>query len=239
MPIPPIGPGLAQEFLHHLFCTMGNLGGSRPSARVENLSPKEARGYQEAGLSLSERPPEMVYAREDLAGYRGDRYKSHRALVNRLLRERGEPNVSPYRREDGENCRMLFQKWSMEKKQHSGADHDLAVILLEDAESAHAVALSDAEAIGLRGWTFRLDKRLAAYSLGVDGGNETFVSLVEVCDPGIAGLSQWVTRETARRLERFRWLNAMDDSGLEGLARNKEGYHPASRIPLYDARLPE
>ena len=49
----------------------------------------------------------------------------------------------------------------------------------------------------------------------------------------VPGLAQYIFREFCRTLSRFEFINAMDDSGLEGLRRAKQSYHPAMMVPSY------
>ena len=61
-----------------------------------------------------------------------------------------------------------------------------------------------------------------------------FCVLFEIADLNINGLSQFIYREFCQELmSSYRWINAMDDSGLENLKRVKRSYHPTKIIPSY------
>ena len=69
------------------------------------------------------------------------------------------------------------------------------------------------------------------YPLNLD----TFCLLFEITDLNIKGLSQFIYREFCKELtNRYKWMNAMDDSGLENLKRVKQSYHPKQLIPTYN-----
>ncbi len=193
MPIPPLGPKWEAGLARDVFKIMLDLGSAPWSARIENVSRNEAKICRDESTQVFPRPPEYVYSREDLAAYRGDRYKSQRALVNRFLRERGEPEVFPYDERERGDCLDLFTRWSRAKRLQAIGCDDLRRVLLEDAAHAHRAALSFAHRAGLRGWTFRLGGKIAAYSLGVDRQGGVFLSLLEVCAPDVGGLPQWVS----------------------------------------------
>ena len=59
--------------------------------------------------------------------------------------------------------------------------------------------------------------------------------LFEITDLSTKGLAQFIYREFCKELmDTYRWINAMDDSGLENLKRVKNAYHPTRLIPSYN-----
>jgi hypothetical protein len=52
-------------------------------------------------------------------------------------------------------------------------------------------------------------------------------------DLGIKGLSQFIFRRMAEEFRGFTYINAMDDSGLESLRRQKLSYRPVRQIPSF------
>ncbi len=47
------------------------------------------------------------------------------------------------------------------------------------------------------------------------------------------GLGAYIFREFCRELESYELINTMDDSGLEGLRRAKQAYHPAKLVESF------
>jgi hypothetical protein len=109
----------------------------------------------------------------------------------------------------------------------------LARDLAADSSSAHRVALCDADELGLVGCIAEVGGRVAAYTLGYPLSDSVFCVLLEIADRQVQGLSQYIFREFCRSLSRFQFINAMDDSGLEGLRRAKQSYHPEKILPSY------
>ena len=101
---------------------------------------------------------------------------------------------------------------------------------------AHRVALHDAAELGLLGLVVEVEGRLAAYTLGYPLSDAVFCILFEIADRDVRGLAQYIFREFCQSLARFEFINAMDDSGLEGLQRAKQSYHPERIVPSYIVR---
>jgi len=57
--------------------------------------------------------------------------------------------------------------------------------------------------------------------------------LFEIADRTVKGLGAYIFREFCRELESYGLINTMDDSGLEGLRRAKQAYHPAKLVESF------
>ena len=99
--------------------------------------------------------------------------------------------------------------------------------MLEDSRSAHRTAIAHAEALGLLGRVVRIDEEIRGYTFGYPLNADIFCVLFEITDLEIKGLAQFIYREFCKELMgTYRWINAMDDSGLENLKRVKRSYPP-------------
>jgi uncharacterized protein len=61
----------------------------------------------------------------------------------------------------------------------------------------------------------------------------TFCILYEITDLGIKGLAQFIFRRFSQELKGYKYINIMDDSGLENLRKTKLAYKPTRLIPAY------
>ena len=95
------------------------------------------------------------------------------------------------------------------------------------------MALQFSSELGLLGLVAEVEGRLAAYTLGYPLSDSVFCVLFEIADRDVRGLAQYIFREFCRSLARFEFINAMDDSGLEGLRRAKQSYHPERIVTSY------
>jgi len=87
--------------------------------------------------------------------------------------------------------------------------------------------------LGLTGRIVLFDGEVKGYSFGFPLNDETFCILFEIIDLTIKGLSQYLFREFCREMSNYRYINALDDSGLENLRRAKLSYHPCYLEPAY------
>lgn len=186
------------------------------------------------GYVLKSKDPDYLYRAEDLAGLAGDRYKSQRAACNRFEREQ-QYRFEPYRDEDHAVCLKLYREWAGQK-QTAGLE-EAGRYMLADAESAHRETLLHHHALGLVGRVVRVGGAIRAYTFGYARTAAVFCCLLEVADRSVPGLAQIIFREGCREAaaKGYAFINTMDDSGLPGLARSKQAYHPIRMIPNYIA----
>ena len=232
MPLPPLGQGSLEGPLHEAFALMRRWNGPSTVSRVENVPSELASTLTASGYCLTAKDPDYLYRAEALARLAGDRYKSQRALCNRIERERGI-TIEPYHPRERGDCRLLWDEWKWQKRAQ-GFDA-YAELLLEDSASAHEVAWSHASDLTMTGMVVRKDGRLRGYTFGYWLNRDTWCVLLEVADRTIPGLAQYLFRETCRkaRSEGAEFVNTLDDSGLTGLRRSKEAYHPESHVQSF------
>lgn len=230
MALPPLGIGPLAQRLDVAFRFMRERNGDSLVTRVENVSEACATEIRMLGYRVVAKDPDYLYTADDMAGLRGEPYKSHRAACNRFVREQGGL-LEPYDPRDRTACLSLFHEWSVQKKA-AGLDA-WGDALLQDAAGAHETALNSALELGLTGAVVRIDGRIRAYTMGLWLNPIVFCILLEVADRNISGLAPFIFREFCRqaRAKGACWINTMDDSGLPGLARSKRWYHPARLLP--------
>jgi hypothetical protein len=228
--LPPVGPDPCGPVMRRAFSFMAERNRVPGVSRIENLPAGFAGPCRTLGYRVVPKAGDYLYCRANLVALRGDRYKSQRASYNHCVKH-SAPVVRPYRAADMSSCLRLFQSWqqNLETRVHTGLARDLAA----DSLSAHRVAICDADALGLVGCIAEVGGRIAAYTLGYPLNDSVFCILVEIADRQVQGLSQYIFREFCRSLSRFQFINAMDDSGLEGLRRAKQSYHPEVILPSF------
>lgn len=228
MPLPPLTEGSLERPLRDAFALMRRWNASSAVSRVESVPAGLAPTMEAMGYHLIRKDPDYLYRADALVRLAGDRYKSQRALCNRVERD-GRVVVEPYHPGDRFDCRRLLDAWKRQKRAQ-GAD-PYAQLLLEDVASAHEVAWSHAAELNLVGSVIRKNGRLCGYTFGYWLGGKTWCVLLEVADRTIPGLAQYLFRETCRtaRSEGAEFINTLDDSGLAGLRGSKEAYHPLAR----------
>lgn len=111
---------------------------------------------------------------------------------------------------------------------------DLYQALLDDASYSHKQAITNYEALSLTGRIVQVDNRIEGYTFGF-GRGDFFYILMEITNPEIKGLSQFIFREICRELQDYRFINTLGDSGLSNLRKVKLSYVPYKLIPVWIA----
>ena len=228
--LPPVGPDPCGPVMPRIFALMAERNCVSGVSRIENLPGDFSERCRSRGYRVDPKAGDYLYHRRDLVALNGDQYKSQRALYNHCLKH-AAPCVRQYQPADMAACLDLFQRW-----QQGIATEDPAAFaraMAADAALAHRVALHHAGELGLLGLVAEVEGRPAAYTLGYPLSDSVFCILFEIADRDVRGLAQYIFREFCRSLARFEFINAMDDSGLEGLRRAKESYHPERIVPSY------
>jgi uncharacterized protein len=229
MPLPPLKEGSIQKPVAEAFRLMQRWNGTTAVSRIENIPAALAADLEAMGYRMVPKDPDYLYRTANLAALIGDRFKSQRALCNRLERI-GAVTTEPYLPRDQVECRALFQEWGQQKR--TGGLDTFAALLLEDVLSAHEVAWAHGSELSLVGSVLRVEGRIRAYTFGYWLDKNTWCVLLEVADRTIPGLAQYLFRGTCRRAlaEGAEFINTMDDAGLPGLRLSKQAYHPMMQI---------
>lgn len=233
MPLPPLGGGPIQEPISAAFDLMRRRNGAdSPVHRIDNISPALAARLEVLGYRLDVGEGDYLYRAGELAALTGDRFKSQRALCNKVERL-GRVTVAPYALRDRAECRRLLRRWQGQKQ--AGVLDPFGRLLLEDAASTHEIAWSHCSDLGLSGTVVRVEGEIRAYTFGCWLTPATWCVLLEVADRAIPGLAQYLFRETCRAAAArgAEFINTMDGAGLSGLSRSKDSYHPIMRIRQY------
>ena len=201
--------------------------------RIENVPQEMIAFFEKNGFSVSLKETEYLYETAALAGLRGDRYKQQRHAYNSFVAKYPSAKLRPYTAADRVACLSLYDRWRERRSEKS--DDPIYNAMLDDSGSAHRIGVSHADALGLLGRVVRIDGEIRGYTFGYPLGAGTFCVLFEITDLGTKGLAQFIYREFCKELmDTYRWINAMDDSGLENLKRVKHAYHPIQLIPSYN-----
>ena len=236
MPIPPVATRLTPELLIKSFDLLDALNEKRAPSRIEGLSEENLPLAKELGCILYPKSPEYLYRRTDLVELAGNAYKSKRSLCNYFVKHYPF-TFGPYQRKDFLECLSLFKRWQEKREKKTKDSYELA--LLEDAAFVHRRILLYAEALGVEGKVVRVGGETKGYTFGYPSGHDTWSVFLEIADPDVKGLAQFLFREFCREKKEFPFISAMDDSDLERLRRVKESYRPSfKKIPYVAARKP-
>lgn len=233
MPIMPMGVPFSLDVVMSTWQFMLESNQNAQIARIENVPEKLLSIFKNEGFHAIQKETEYVYRTENLSELRGDRYKQQRNAYNAFITRYTAIKYEPYQLTDRDACLKLYETWR--KSRAEKYDDPIYQAMLEDSQSAHRIGITHADALGLVGRVVRINGELKAYTFGYPLNTETFCVLFEISDLNIKGLSQFIYREFCRELVNdYKWINAMDDSGLENLKRVKRSYHPTQLILSYN-----
>jgi hypothetical protein len=129
---------------------------------------------------------------------------------------------------------MLFDAWAKGRKVRGAqSGDDLYCGMIEDNYKVIKMALANYKQLGLEGLVVRIEKKIVAFSFGYKLNKNTFCILYEITDLAIKGLAPFIFRRFCQDLKNFKYINMMDDSGLENLRKVKLSYKPNRLGPAY------
>jgi hypothetical protein len=212
-------------------------GGDRVREAVEAClrhAPRLSRVPEEfverwgAGLRAVEDPAnfDYVYRAADLAGLKGKKYDGKRNRI-RKFESTCAHDYSVLTRADVPGCVRLLEDWFEGKR--NGDPY------MRAERKAILQALASFERLGLKGGAVKVGGRVEAFTLGGRLTDDTAVIPIEIANPGLVGLAQWINREFVRReWSSFAFVNREQDLGHEGLRRAKLSYQPERLVRKFD-----
>ena len=236
MPIPPMGISLSHKVIRQAYAFTLEANRAKQIARIENVPAGLLPFFQAMGFHAVHKETEYLYETDALTQLKGDRYKSKRAAYNALVRNYPAIKLQPYQPAHLADCLALYESWQQERGARS--NDDIYRAMLEDSWHAHRTGLMNHKELGLVGMVAFIDGVLKGYTFGYPLNSEIFCILFEVTDLRIKGLAQFLFREFCREQAAYRWINTMDDSGLDNLKRVKLSYRPAKQLLSYNLFLP-
>jgi hypothetical protein len=228
--LPPLAKELKPGAVSGAFRAMDKFNQNQSVSRIENIEEKDLLLYRGLGYECRSKSSDYLCLRASLAALKGDRFKSKRSCVNYFA---GHYNFE-YREflpADRHSCLNLYKAW-MKNRQAQNKDGIYKAMLL-DGFSCLEVLLRDFAKLKLIGRVVRMDKQIKGFTFGFGLNADSFCILFETTDLSYKGLSQYIFQRFCAELENYKYINIMDDSGLENLKRVKLSYQPARLIPSY------
>lgn len=228
--LPPLGKKIRPETVKEAFRIMDQLNPHPEISRIDNAEEKEIVFYQRLGYVARGKYPEYLCARAEQAELKGNKFKSKRASYNYFIKHY-KFSILPFNLRDKGACLKLYHSW-MEKRRALNQD----VVyqgMLKDSLSCLEVLLKDYRQLGIVGRIVKVGGKIKAFTFGFRLNREIFCILYEITDLSVKGLAQFIFRQFCAQLAQYKYINIMDDSGLENLRKVKLSYHPARFIPAY------
>jgi uncharacterized protein len=181
-----------------------------------------------AGFREEEDPNnfDYLYRVEDLAELKGKRYDGKRNRI-RKFESTFVHEYHTLMRADVPGCVRLLEDWFEVKINGDPC--------MRGEKKAIVQALASFELLGLKGGVVKVGGRVEAFTVGGRLAPDMAVIPIEIANPGLVGLAQWINREFVRReWSGYRLVNREQDMGLEGLRQAKLSYQPAGLVKKYN-----
>jgi len=218
------------EVIKKAFAITDSFNKNKEISRIENVEEKDVPFYRNLGLWCKEKSCDYLCERSDLAKLQGDKFKSKRACYNYFVKHY-DFEYLPFSLKYGDDCLKLYNRWMRERK---NAD-PIYQGMLADSKRCLGTGLPDYKGLDLVGRIVKVDNKIKGFTFGYKLNSNTFCILYEITDLSIKGLAQFIFREFCRELKDYKYINIMDDSGLENLKKVKLSYRPLKLIPAYIA----
>ncbi len=201
---------------------------------VPRLSRVSERFVSRLGPGFSVREDrdnfDYVYLTEELASLRGKKFDGKRNLIKKFEKNyRAE--VRPLAETHVAGCLELLRRWEASSPEENREADEKTLA----ASTAIREALVNLSSLELQGIAVFIDGRVEGFCLGEKLNPETAVVHVELASRQVAGLNQFLNRESARTVwKEFKYINREQDAGLPGLRKSKLSYHPHRFVKKYD-----
>lgn len=216
--LPPVGGDLVPETIAACL---------RHAPRLSRV-PEEFVKRFGAGFKVEEDPDnfDYLYRVEDLVELKGKKYDGKRNRI-RKFESTFSYEYAALARGDVAGCVRLLEHWFEEKR--NGDPY------MKAEKVAIVQALASFELLGLKGGVVKVDGRIEAFTFGMRLTADTAVIPIEIANPALAGLAQWINREFVRReWPDDKFVNREQDMGVEGLRKAKLSYQPDHLVRKYN-----
>ncbi|PIQ88031.1 MAG: hypothetical protein COV73_00990 [Candidatus Omnitrophica bacterium CG11_big_fil_rev_8_21_14_0_20_43_6] len=232
MYLPPISGEVGPQVIEQAFALMDKINQNQDISRIENIQQQDLGYYRSLGYAVREKYPDYLCLRSELAQLKGNKFKSQRAAYNYFIKHY-DYDVRRFNRLARSGCLDLFGSWVKERK--SQCSDEVYCGMLEDNHKVIRAALVNYQQLNFTGIVVRINKAIRGFSFGYRLNDDTFCILYEITDLSIKGLAQFIFRQFSQKLKDYKYINIMDDSGLENLRKTKLAYKPARLIAAYIA----
>lgn len=226
----PLGENKSNGLIEKVFQAMDKVNKNKEVSRIENIEAKDTPFFENAGYSCVPKSHDYICLRKGLASLSGNKFKSQRASFN-FFTKNYDFEYLPLELKYKNQLLKLYDYWMISRK---GANTDrIYQGMMDDSRNSLNNALKHYAKLRFKGGIVRVNKEIKAFTLGFQLNKETFCILYEITDLSIKGLAQFIFKRFCGELKDYKYINIMDDSGLENLKKVKLSYHPVKLIPAY------
>ncbi|MCM8757688.1 MAG: phosphatidylglycerol lysyltransferase domain-containing protein [Candidatus Omnitrophica bacterium] len=223
MYIAPLAKEISSDIIKSCFQIMDRYNKNKSISRIENVESSEVNFYRSIGYNVEEKYPDYLCLRKELVELKGNRFKAKRANINYFMKNYHFSCRNFSLKYKG-SCLELYRFWMQERLRRY--KDRVYQSMLEDNFKVLKFLFNFYNDLDFTGWVVEIDSKVKAFSLGYPLNKDTFCILYEIADLKIKGLAQFIFWYFCQQLSSYKYINIMDDSGLENLRRTKLSYHP-------------
>jgi hypothetical protein len=220
--LPALGQNFNIDTVNKCFEIMDSFNKNTVISRIENVEKEEAKHYKDLGYKIVLAGYDYLCRKKELSRLKGTPFKKKRTVINYFMNNYNF-EYKPYQSADKKECLDLYLSWMKERKTKNS--DVIYQRLLEDNFCIFKKALDSYTGLNFIARVLRIDDKIRGVTFGYPLNKDTFVVLFEVCDLKFKGISQYIFREFTRELN-YKYINIMDDSGLDNLKKVKLSYRP-------------
>jgi hypothetical protein len=175
---------------------------------------------------------EYIYESSMLANLKDLTLRSKRVSKNRFIKK-FNPKIKSYNPDYRGNCLELVNKWETQKRQKIGKqDEEKFFIELSVCKDALSQELPFEGVVGF------IDKKIIGFSIGYKHTCDTFNCMFEKTDLSYPDASSYIFSELGNGIQdRYKFINAGEDWGVNYLAISKKKWSPIRIVPSYSIKM--
>ena len=180
------------------------------------------------GFKVEEDPGnfDYIYSRQELAELKGKKFDGKRNRI-RKFESTFSHEYHPLTPSDVPGCVRLLEDWFEEKRNGDPYMRAEKVAIVQ--------ALASFERLGLKGSVVKVGGRVEAFTMGGRLSADMAVIPIEIANPGLVGLAQWINREFAcREWSASLFINREQDMDIDGLRKAKLSYQPVRLLKKFN-----
>lgn len=230
--LPPLGKKVSPKAVTESFRIMNSVNKNPGVSHIENVSHQLLPYFSDDQFSHFQKGHEYCYYRKDIAGLKGNAFKSKRASYNHFIKN-CRAQFLPYSENMLSECTKLYDQWA--EGRLTRYQDEIYGQMIEENRRVHRLVLEFYKEIGLIGRVVCVDGKVKAYSFGYPLNKNNFCILFEIADLSLSGLAVYIFREfcAEREVELYPFINVMDDFELGNIQKTKMSFRPAFLMPAY------
>jgi len=228
--IEPLGK-INKQTIDLCFQIMDSHNRNKKFSRIENVENTNLSIYKDFGYRAFLKSIDYIYDRASLASLKGDYLKHKRSNVNYFLKN-SSFNIVNYKNSFFRDCTQLYKDWAYRRSlKHTDTIYK---DMLKQSYTAFKIALKDSRKLDLVVKLVLIDSQVRGCTIGFPLNRQTFCVVFEITDLAIKGLAQFLFKSFAQGASQFKYINAMDDSGLKNIKAVKLSYKPIELLESFN-----